>query len=158
METGCARRCKDAKDGDRPPVIFIPGRETARGTERLKRRLRESCLKSSAVAFNAIGAHLKIPSKMYSEISLRVPASLSRGSPASPLLPRLTTPGPSLKPSPRLFLRPCRFCLSIHPLLDRHPHRYLPFYSRTRAHTLSRSADLSLFLALSSSLPSLQCV
>lgn len=50
---------------------------------------------------------------------------------------------PSLKPLPRLFLRPCRFCLTIHPLLDRHPRSYYPSsLKRARAH---RQASFSRF-------------
>lgn len=66
-----------------------------RGSEKLKRRLRKSCLKSRAVAFNAIGAHLKIPSKMYSEISAcscLSPSSLSRISTARSFFPRPMPP------------------------------------------------------------------
>lgn len=69
----------------------------------------------------------------------------------------------SLKPSPRLFLRPCRrFYLTIHPLLDRHPRCYHPsplkctYMNRpiyTHAHVLT-CPMASLFLPLSSSLPS----
>lgn len=72
---------------------------------------------------------------------------------------------PSLKPSPRLFLRPCRFCLTIHPLFDRHPRRYHPSpqmhtYTHTYIHTRARihahkishpRLIVSVFLSLSPS-------
>lgn len=122
----------------RPLIIFIPDR----GSESLKRRLRKSCLKSRAVAFNAIGAHLKIPSKMYSEISACPCLPLARitNRPPLPLLLRR----PSLKPPPEAISAALSL-LPYYPPSSWSSPLPVPLSYTTHTHTYTNAHIFSLF-------------
>jgi len=98
---------------------------------------------------------------MYSEISAcPCPPSHENHEAPSPLLQLYR---PLLKPPSRLFLRPCRFCLTIHPLLDHRPRSYYPSllkcahtHTHTHIHTRARACLGRPLLSLAFVIPSLE--